>query len=1214
MITIPALITDKLLGIVFDFLRMGGESLAKNITAKKAIKKAIERAAERFGSEYDDKELARTLTVDTKFYDLPSVQKAIRELLEHPFDPAPQIKIENEFSGVLSEKQRGFANQAAQAYFEILREELIGVEKLNDKLKLVYLKRTAVATERTARGIDELIAKQKILPSRLEEARRKYLKYIIDTNQYLDPRGIMQTRRSVALKLDDVYVSLTAEMETTREKALLGTSDKSDHTSDELKAKQQLSDIEKKSKVIIEKVDFPKAVRENRHLVILGDPGAGKTTVMRFLAIQFSHTCLSGDAQNVVDKENNDYGLWKMPLYVRISQYATLYSANKSASLRDFILGNHGEINVDKPSLSAVFEDALNNGAALVLLDGLDEIVNPNDRSEIGRRIEQFVSSCHIDNRFIVTSRIAGYGAAQLGGDFAGHTLILRDLDYSQIEKFLRRWCLSVENSLMPEMPESQLVIRANLEVDDILKSVSENIGVRRLAANPLMLTILALIHRNGTRLPSRRIELYQLAVKTLLEEWELARGLPAANIVRETEAIRLLAPLAYWMHEHKPNGLASEREVKERLAEVLANSRGYAFDHPEIQDAVDDFLRRVREHTGLFVERAPHQYGFMHLTFEEYFAAREMVKRRADAALNIYKYRHDPRWDEVISLAIAFESNDHPDDAQEYLQSAILAQGEIANKQGFVPSLYEDVLHRDLLFAVRILGDCVGLEASFNRTIIETLVIIWMDKSSKGKYEPLRERIMMAVRSLRGSDAAEGVIKPALDALKDKSIDVRVGAADILGRLDQTGDTVIKGLLVALNDNNEYVRAKSVWALGQLGLTTEAVLNGLLGLLQDHHPYVRSSAANALGALGEATPEIIGCLVAALQDKTIKVRQSAAFALGQLKRADHNVVSSLLEVLKDSDPRMRGSAASALGRLGQATDTIMSSLLIAFRDDNSDVHESAAYALFQLGQGGDILTTGLLDALKDERNYVRAGAASLLGKLTKGDHEIIDGLHIALEDKSLNVRGSAAYALVEIGQASDAAVNGLLELLKNEDADVRLGAVYALSQMGQVNDVLVDVILEALMDKQEYVRGTAASVLGQLGRSTNIVINKLLGVLSDEKKSVSLSAASALVQLGQVNEGLINSLIEALQDKHEFGRGSAAAALGELARSNAFNLKTDLRYSIHRHLFKALIRANDDQKVIAMGKYWTVSNHIWQALWDMTTPISVSFSVHIAR
>ncbi|MBI5296909.1 MAG: tetratricopeptide repeat protein [Chloroflexi bacterium] len=154
-------ITEKLLGAILEYLKKGGENLIKDATAKKAIKEAIERAAERFGNEYSNQGLAKALVVSTRFHDLPSVQEAIRQVLQHPFDPVPQVELENEFSITLPQSQKKLAGEAAQAYLEILREELIGVEKLNDKLKLIYLRRTADATERTADGVKELVEMQK---------------------------------------------------------------------------------------------------------------------------------------------------------------------------------------------------------------------------------------------------------------------------------------------------------------------------------------------------------------------------------------------------------------------------------------------------------------------------------------------------------------------------------------------------------------------------------------------------------------------------------------------------------------------------------------------------------------------------------------------------------------------------------------------------------------------------------------------------------------------------------------------------------------------------------------------------------------------------------------------------------------------------------------------------------------------------------------------
>ena len=133
---------------------------------------------------------------------------------------------------------------------------------------------------------------------------------------------------------------------------------------------------------------------------------------------------------------------------------------------------------------------------------------------------------------------------------------------------------------------------------------------------------------RNGDRLPNRRVKLYELAVQTLTEDWQLHKKLPDTSrvLLTQSEVVEFLAPLAYWMHIHKPSGVVPEDEVEQQLAEKLAELNDTEPESDSVRQAVQEFLRKVRETTGLFVERAPGVYGFMHLTFEEYFAARHIA------------------------------------------------------------------------------------------------------------------------------------------------------------------------------------------------------------------------------------------------------------------------------------------------------------------------------------------------------------------------------------------------------------------------------------------------------------------------------------------------------------------------------------------------------------------------------------------------------------
>ncbi len=635
--------------------------------------------------------------------------------------------------------------------------------------------------------LDALISRaiQNLKNENGKDTLAKYLAHLIERNTYLNPRGVMQTHRQVSLKLDEVYISLKAERELSGRMRLdrhaslpfvslsgqpiVGLS--GEEEIDEWMGPGGRATREMFSRdSLTEQVELSAAVREHSRIVVLGDPGAGKTTLLRFLALQFAQTYRDGKSA-VSGKDGAEYGETRLPIFLRVADYAEAFADNKNLRLAEFLATPFKDI-APEPAIASLFNDALKRGQAFVMLDGLDEVIDTSDRALIAGRIEDFVAGLDARNRVIVTSRIVGYREAPLGGDYQHFTLL--DLERDQIEQFLHNWCHETERFLSKDASEEEIARNAQREIDSILLAVDNNPGVKRLAVNPLLLTILALIQRNGSRLPNRRVELYDLAAKTLLETWQIERMNAGKFNIREGEASQFLWPLAYWLHSEKPSGMATEQEIKYQLAKFLAATRKQEPDHPEIIAAADDFLRRVRHHTGLLVERAPNQYGFMHLTFEEYFAARELVRRPERVAKKIYALRHQPRWQEPILLAIAYLSEAFPNMPGDIIRSAILAEGADDEEEGFAPSLYEDVLHRDLLFAAQCIGDCVTIEPALRRQVVERLVNLYLDPAGAGKYGTLRERIAEALNYLRNSEAANEAAEMALAALRDENENVR--------------------------------------------------------------------------------------------------------------------------------------------------------------------------------------------------------------------------------------------------------------------------------------------------------------------------------------------------------------------------------------------------------------------------------------------------------
>ncbi|MDZ7953578.1 tetratricopeptide repeat protein, partial [Nostoc sp. DedQUE09] len=507
-----------------------------------------------------------------------------------------------------------------------------------------------------------------------------YLEWLIAENSYLKISGVMQVQRQVDIFLDQIYVSLQAvrrqqitetskldqEMTTFRQaEHRLSMSISSPYDLDEPSYYEPvlISSISTTStKTVTQRIDLSHAVRENQYCVILGAPGAGKTTLLRYLALHFATAKRDGNEIVIGGEPQEELGKPLLPIFFRIADYAERLQQEPELSLLDYLHQFYrqweayfqDEVEAGT-EMAALLLEKMRQGQCLMLLDGLDEVFEQESRRLIVERIDQFVNAFS-SNKFVITSRIAGYRDVKLSSRFAEFTI--EDMGSEQVEKFLERWCLAIERAQQPEASEAQWQRAGDDQARKILEAIKDNEGVKRLTANPLLLTILALIHRNGERLPNRRVKLYELAVQTLTEDWQLGKKLPDAPkvLLNQNEVVAFLAPLAYWMHEEKPSGLVTEAEVEQQLAAKLAELNDTDLESDSVRQAVQEFLRKVRETTGLFVERAPGVYGFMHLTFEEYFAARYIADNEVRDILEIiHKHLHEPRWNEPILLALGY-------------------------------------------------------------------------------------------------------------------------------------------------------------------------------------------------------------------------------------------------------------------------------------------------------------------------------------------------------------------------------------------------------------------------------------------------------------------------------------------------------------------------------------------------------------------------------
>lgn len=1025
-------------------------------------------------------------------------------------------------------------------------------------------------------------------------SRRNYLRWLIERNYYLDPRGALQTQRQVQVKMEEIYISLMAQREETPEKA------------DRLLLEEELISLETQwasSNIAAEEIEdqreqvlarfelnrsasnpgdlleLAEAVIRHDRIVILGDPGSGKTTLLRYLALKHAQALWQGQKE-----ASNDFGQTHFPIFIRVAEYAE-NGIWKKQSLSNFLAEYHSLHECPSHGLTDLLQSELNKGRCLILLDGLDEIVSADERRGVVQRIEDFVRYYgNKANRFVITSRIAGYRSAPLNPSFSH--FIVREMNETQIHTFLKHWCQAVEDAQTPELSFQERSSIAKREIDGIMRAVRTSPGVHHLAANPLLLRILALIHRTGAQLPQKRIELYKLAADTLARTWRTTQGVPESALIADEYLTPLLSRLAYWIHVHKPTGIATEREVYAILGEEWARLNDLHWDgddpDPKIKEEVRIFLLAVREHTGLFVERAPKRYGFMHLTFEEYYAARYLVARSRTRAKLIRSHLHDPRWEEPILLALGLVGLESPEEAAALFEVAILAEGEEAEELGLTPSLYESILGRDYLFALRCLEDNLPIRAKIKKKLKQRLSDELVNQAGLARFRTYRRALGEKLRLAEGSDlmpiliaclasdmkrdslvpsylervvniftywsrVPAEVVTILLQALQDDDPEVRERAISDLGDLRQASPEVISSLLQAIHDRISRIRFLAVHALGLLRQPTSEILGALIHALYDSDADVRNRAAFSLQWQEQTSPEIIAALVRTLLDPVDHVRERAAYSLGMLGKTSPEVETALSQLLQDDARWVRSHAAVALGELGHiSTDVVLALLHVPNYSEQLWILHAARRVLKNIDLASSEALAILLQTLNDSSSRKRQEAAQSLGSIGRAIPDVLVALVVALHDSVPDVRQATAQSLGRLKSATPEVIKALLQSLCDDDPGVRQAAGVGLGRLGSATPEVVNALQETLQAKDLRERMIAAQSLSILGRASPQVCETLLEALRQIEKCEERSLCARLLgKLGPSDETTTQCLLHCLTIPQYEVRNACSHALG---------------------------------------------------------------------
>jgi formylglycine-generating enzyme required for sulfatase activity/energy-coupling factor transporter ATP-binding protein EcfA2 len=350
-----------------------------------------------------------------------------------------------------------------------------------------------------------------------------------------------------------------------------------------------------------------------RLLLVIGDPGSGKTTLLKHYALsclENAHYTRLGFQEPVLVfflplrelvKNGTDYAALPVNLFA--------WSEKRSLGITE-----------------TIFFDWLHNRQTLLLLDGLDEIGDPEERIKACDWIDRTVAGFE-KARVVVTSRYTGYRKGD-GIELRSQHVRADIMDFSaeQQKEFLERWFSSVlcrelrPASKTKEAWRAEQTQKAKEKAATIIGFLAQpdNRSLRLLAAVPMLLQIMAILWKERHYLPKTRSELYNAALNFILDYRDRQRDIKP--LLSAEDARRILTPVSLWMQEELKTDEVDRAEMHVAMQKLLDN-----LDNPPSAEEFCDYLVK---RAGLLMEYGATSYVFRHKSFREYLASVELIKK----------------------------------------------------------------------------------------------------------------------------------------------------------------------------------------------------------------------------------------------------------------------------------------------------------------------------------------------------------------------------------------------------------------------------------------------------------------------------------------------------------------------------------------------------------------------------------------------------------